>query len=182
MSGFADILKSVAPAIATALGGPLAGAAVSFLASKFGVDPVVVEQTVAGMGPAELVKMKGLDLEFRLEMAKIGISLDLAQIATNTEEAKSTNWWVAGWRPGVGWVCVAILALSYIPKALTLTTFWAYQAYLTFANPGVHLPALPPFPDLGITDILGILGTLLGSAYIAKLRTDEKVKGAEARR
>ncbi|MDE1868323.1 MAG: hypothetical protein KGI08_11535, partial [Thaumarchaeota archaeon] len=61
MSGLSDVLRSVAPMIATALGGPLAGAAVSFLSSKLGVDPALVEQTVAGMTPADLVRMKELD-------------------------------------------------------------------------------------------------------------------------
>ena len=87
MSGLTDILKTVAPALATALGGPLAGAAVGFLASKLGVDASVVEQTVAGMTPADLVKMKELDQQFQLEMAKVGISLDLAQIQANAAEA-----------------------------------------------------------------------------------------------
>lgn len=103
MSGFVDILKAVAPTLATALGGPLAGAAVSFIASKLGVDPAVVEQTVAGMGPADLVKMKQMDLDFQLEMAKLGISLQSQQIAVNIEEAKSESVFVAGWRPAVGW-------------------------------------------------------------------------------
>lgn len=176
-----DILRSVAPTIATALGGPLAGAAVDFIAGKFGTPATAeaVHETLAGLSAADLVKMKEIDAEFQKHMADNGISLQLAQIAVNTEEAKSTNWLVAGWRPAVGWVCVAALALSYMPKAIVLTAFWAYQAYLNLAHPEIEVQALLPFPDLGVTDLLGLLGAILG---IAGMRTVEKVKGAEANR
>ena len=33
------------------------------------------------------------------------------QLQVNLAEAGSTNWWVAGWRPAVGWVCVAGLGV-----------------------------------------------------------------------
>jgi len=175
------VLGSFAPQIATALGGPLAGAAVEFLAGKFGIEPTAeaVQQHIAAMTPADLVKMKEIDVEFQEHMADNGIKLQLAQIAVNAEEAKSPNWFVAGWRPGVGWVCVIALALTYIPKAVVLTVFWAYQAYITLAHPEVKIAALPAFPDLGVTDLLGLLGAILG---IGAMRTVEKVKDAESNR
>jgi holin (3TMs family) len=101
-------------------------------------------------------------------------SLAQAQINVNLQDAKSEHWWQYGWRPAIGWVCVSVLGLSYIPKAIALTAFWSYQCYLLFAHPDVKLPAMPPFPDLGVTDVLGLLGTLLGAGWMAKLRTDEK--------
>lgn len=176
-----DLLKTAAPALATALGGPLAGAAVNFIAGKFGTEATAdaVQQAVAGMTASDMVKMKEIDAEFQEHMADNGIKLQLAQIGVNQEEAKSTNWLVAGWRPAVGWVCVVALALTYIPKALVLTAFWAYQAYLTFAHPEAHVAALPPFPDLGVWDLLGLLGSILG---IGTLRTAEKIKNVEANR
>ena len=176
-----DLLKTAAPMLATALGGPIAGAAVNFLAGKFGTEATAeaVQQAVAGMTAADMVKMKEIDTEFQKHMADNGIAIALAQIAVNVEEAKSLNWFVAGWRPAVGWVCVAALGLSYVPKALVLTAFWAYQAYLNLAHPEIEVQALLPFPDLGVTDLLGLLGAILG---VGILRTVEKVKGAEASR
>lgn len=162
MSGFADILKTVAPALATAIGGPLAGAAVSFLASKLGVDPAVVEQTVAGMGPADLVKLKQMDLDFKIEMAKIGISLDLAQIGVNTEEAKSTDLFVAGGRPFILWVCG--IAFAYVAIVEPLARF---VAQVGFQYHGA-------FPAIDTTLTLQVLGGLLG---LGSLRTVEKLKG-----
>lgn len=118
------------------------------------------------------------------ELAQLASDTDLskAQIAVNLEEAKSTNLFIAGWRPAVGWVCVAVLGMTYIPKALALTVFWSYQAWAVVSHPEAKIPTLPPFPDIGLTDLLGILGTLLGSSYIARLRTSEKMQGVEANR
>ena len=163
---FADILKSVAPTIATALGGPLAGAAVSFLASKLGVDPAVVEQTVAGMGPADLVKMKELDQQFQLDMAKIGISIDMAQIGVNTTEASSTDRFVSGWRPFVGWV--GGVSLAYVAIVEPVARFTA-QVGFQYAG---------PFPVIDTTLTMQVLLGILG---LGGLRTMEKKAGVAAK-
>lgn len=162
MSTLSDILRSVAPTIATALGGPLAGAAVGFLSSKLGVDPTIIQQTVAGMAPADLVKMKELDLQFQLEMARNGISIDLAQIGVNVEEAKSANWWVAGWRPAVGWVCAT--ALAYVTVIEPIARFTAKVGF----SYGGDFPAV---------DLMSLMPVLLGILGLGALRTTEKVQG-----
>lgn len=59
------LLKSVAPGLATAVAGPLGGAAVSAIAAKLGVSDSVeaVAKAVAG-DPAAAVKLQELELEF----------------------------------------------------------------------------------------------------------------------
>ena len=163
MSGLSDVLKTVAPALATALGGPLAGAAVGFIASKLGVDPAVVEQTVAGMTPADLVKMKELDLDFQKFMAENSIKLDLAQLEVNKAEASSANWFVAGWRPFVGWTCA--VALAYVAICEPLARF---IAQVGFAYKGSF-----PIIDTSLT-----MQVLLGMLGLGAMRSVEKVKGA----
>jgi hypothetical protein len=97
------------------------------------------------------------------------IASQQGQLEINKKEAESQNLFVAGWRPAAGWVCVVTLALTYIPKALVLATFWCFQAYAAIrAGQG-----LPIYPDVGLTDVLGLLFSLLG---VASLRTVEKVK------
>ena len=61
---------------------------------------------------AEQAKLKLLEMQQNGELAQLAAATDLAklQIQTNLEEAKSTNWFVAGWRPFVGWICGAGLA------------------------------------------------------------------------
>lgn len=177
------LIKNGLPLLGQAVAGPLGGAALAFLASKLGLSDQTTEamqNAISGMKPEQLVDLKRLDIEFQEHMADNGLKIELSdrdllkeQIKTNQIEAAKPGYF-NGWRPAVGWVCVAILGLSYIPKALALTLWWSVQAYLTFAHPDAKLPGLPPFPDMGLTDVLGILGTLLGSAYMAKLRTDEK--------
>ena len=41
-----DWLKTLAPTLATALGGPLAGLAVNAISSALGIDPSKVEETI----------------------------------------------------------------------------------------------------------------------------------------
>jgi len=41
----------------------------------------------------------------------------LAQIAVNQEDAKG-RWFQAGWRPAVGWVCVAGFAINFLVSPL----------------------------------------------------------------
>jgi len=166
MSGLTDILKSVAPMIATALGGPLAGAAVSFLSSKLGIDPAVVEQTVAGMTPAQLVQMKQYDNEFKLEMAKVGISIDMAQIAVNTEEAKSGSTFVAGGRPAAIWV--GVFSLAY---ASTIEPLMRFVATVMFHYAGA-------FPVLNTTITLQVLFGLLG---LGAYRSFDKYNGTDTK-
>ena len=38
----------------------------------------------------------------------------IAQIEVNRQEASSASLFVAGWRPGAGWVCVAAMANNFI--------------------------------------------------------------------
>jgi hypothetical protein len=82
-----------------------------------------------------------------------------AQASTNTEEAKSANVFVAGWRPFVGWVCGVSFALAYVPKVLVITVLWTYQSFDVINAGGTALPA---YPDLGTGELLTLLGAMFG--------------------
>lgn len=71
MNDLIDMIKTVAPALATAVAGPLGGAAVSAIANKFGVEDSVqaVAQAIAG-DPQAAQKLAELELEYaRLDSA-----------------------------------------------------------------------------------------------------------------
>lgn len=74
------LLGTVAPTIATALGGPLAGLAVKALSASLLGKPDSTEaeiaDAIAGAGPAELLKLKELNATFALEMKKLDIDLE----------------------------------------------------------------------------------------------------------
>ena len=166
---FSDILKSVAPAITTALGGPLAGAAAEFLASKFGISDATqdkIQQVLSGTDPE---KIKELDNSFKEFMARNGIALQLAQIDVNKAEAASTNWFVAGWRPAIGWTCGVAFAYSYI-----LFPFIQFLAY-TWGSADT-VAQLAKLPALDLASMLPVLGGMLG---LGGMRSYEKAQGVQ---
>ena len=96
----------------------------------------------------------------KLELLRLQMSGELAQIAVNTEEAKSSSVFVAGWRPSIGWICSAACAWNWVgmPIAkLVLTLFGVATDALTQANLSEMLPIL-----------IGMLG-------LGGLRTIEKI-------
>jgi hypothetical protein len=65
MDDLMKLAKQYAPSIATALGGPLAGAAVGMIADKLGIPDKTVEGVTAALmgNPANLEKLKEIELE-----------------------------------------------------------------------------------------------------------------------
>ena len=103
------------------------------------------------------------------ELAQLASETDLAklQIQVNVEEAKSTNWFVAGWRPGIGWVCGAGLAYASL-----IEPFARFIAKVWFGYTG-EFPVIST--DLTLQILLGMLG-------LTAARSIEKIKGAEGNR
>lgn len=56
------------------------------------------------------------ELRQRGDLAELNahVQLMLGQLRVNEAEAKNKSLFVAGWRPAVGWVCVAVLVFNYI--------------------------------------------------------------------
>ena len=131
----------------------------------------------------EAITGKGIEdpnkkAEIELKLNQLEQSLKQGQIQINANEAKSTNWFVAGARPSIIWICGAVLALAYIPKAIVLTAMWTLQVYVMIkGEDSGHIQqimqSLPPFPDLGSGGVITLLGSLLG---LGGLRTFEKIK------
>lgn len=74
------ILGTVAPVLATAAGGPLAGVATKAIAAKLlgnaDAKPDDVEAAVLGAGPETLVKLRELDQQFEKDLQAAGIELE----------------------------------------------------------------------------------------------------------
>lgn len=105
-------------------------------------------------------------LQAQAVLEKLKQHPDELQIELNKIEAASSSVFVAGWRPAIGWVCAASLAVYYIPRFVMGTTLWCMAAW--------GQQSLPPLPEMGIGDILGLVGSLLGMSW---LRTAEKRAG-----
>lgn len=71
-------LATVAPALATALGGPMAGVAVSMAGKALGLDNASeqdIAEAVASGDPNVLVKLREVDTQFKLEMKRLDVNL-----------------------------------------------------------------------------------------------------------
>jgi len=90
----------------------------------------------------------------------------MAQVEVNKIEAAHASVFVSGWRPAIGWVCAASMALYYIPMALIGTGLWAWAC--------VQAGVIVPRPEMGIVEIIGLVTSLLG---MGTLRTTEKLNG-----
>lgn len=95
-------------------------------------------------------------------LAELNIALqeELAQTSINQEEAKSSNLFVAGWRPFIGWICGVAFAYHFIIQPLL-------AFILSVAGHKVDLPVFDM--DTLSTVLMGMLG-------LSGLRTLEKVK------
>lgn len=97
------------------------------------------------------------------ERAQLAAALTIVQgqLDANRAEAASPSAFTSGWRPGVGWVCVAALACQYIARPLV-----QWGGIVT----GHPLPDLPGIDDNLWQLMLGLLG-------LGGMRSYEKVKG-----
>jgi len=105
MNDLLALLKGVAPALATAVAGPLGGAAISAIAGKFGVADTVEEVAKAIAGdPAAAQKLAEIDLkQFELENADRDSARHMQEVALQQEDkfAKHFIYWFA-WYWSIG--------------------------------------------------------------------------------
>ncbi len=127
--------------------------AVSALLDRIIPDPVARERA-----KLELLKSERAQ---DLDELRAALSADQAQTDINKVEAASTDRFVAGWRPFIGWVCGVAFAYHFVLQPLL--------AFL-LANSTAAPVVLPAFDmDALSTVLMGILG-------LGGLRTLEKIK------
>lgn len=146
------LVKSIAPTIGTALGGPLGGVAGLALSKALGVDDAVAKDDTAlaaavqGASPDQLLKLKQADQEFALQMQKLGFenlqALE-AIAAGDRADARAREVKTGDWTP------------KALAIAITLG-FFGLLAYLMKFEP----PA-------GSKDILNVMLGALGTAWIS---------------
>jgi Holin of 3TMs, for gene-transfer release len=131
---------------------------------------------VGGLFTSLREAITGKKIEDPTELAKINEQLDAlenalmtGQMEINKQEAASTNWFVAGWRPFIGWVCGAAFAYTYV--------FLPFSQFLvfTFGNTEMinQLNLLPKL-DLGV-----MMPVLLGMLGLGGMRSFEKSNGSQ---
>ena len=107
-----------------------------------------------------------------LEEKRLDQTTDLAQVDVNKIEAASSNFFVAGWRPAVGWVGVLGLAYQFLGYPL-MQWLWAFGQGYDIIPKGLNPP-----PDLDVEQLMTLLAGLLG---FGGMRSFEKHKGVASK-
>lgn len=97
------VLGTVAPVLATAVGGPLAGVATKAIVSALGLDagtsPEQAALAVTNATPDQLILLKRADQEFAAKMKELDIDLVRVEV-DNTKSAREMQIAVRDWIPG----------------------------------------------------------------------------------
>ncbi len=111
------LLGNLAPTIGAAVGGPMGGVAMKFLADKFtGGDTGKVEDFLLAASPDQLKELKLAEIEFEREMRELDIDFERLQAQDRDSArslAKSTTLW-----PQI--VLATLYTTAYI------STLWAF--------------------------------------------------------
>lgn len=90
-----DLVRTAAPLIGTALGGPAGGAALSFLGDKLLGKPNATEAEVAAhvrdMAPDQQIRLTQLQNDFKVAMGQQGIDLERLHIQAQQIEAQDRD-------------------------------------------------------------------------------------------
>lgn len=124
----------------------------------------IIEKIIPDPVAAAAAKQAAFDSAMRGELAYLDadVKLALGQMEINKEEARDPSLFKSGWRPGVGWLCLAGFAYMAVVRPLLP---WI----LTVA--GVTVPPLPPI------DTVEIGALLFGMLGLGGMRSAERMKG-----
>jgi len=159
-----DILKTVAPILGTAIGGPFGGMAAkaitgAILGEDSATDDIeVAKQALTIATPSQLLALKTADQNFKVEMKKLDVDI-LALDADNTKDARAMQKETKSNAPAAIAACV-------------LLGFFGILTAIIF----VELPQTAIQP---LNIMLGVLGTLVvsignfyfGSSHGSKMKT-----------
>lgn len=101
--------------------------------------------------------------QYQLAVQEASAKADEGQRAINQVEAASSSLFVAGWRPGIGWVGAVALGTYYLPQHIMAAVLWVKVAWAA--------QQLPPYP-ISMDDTL--MQLILGLLGLGALRTFEK--------
>jgi hypothetical protein len=134
-------LEQVAPTIATALGGPLAGLAVTAIAKVIGVDEKDVQNTIDSgkMSAEQIAQIKIAEIEFQKQTQELGLNFE--KLATDDRKSSRE---------------MQIATKSWVPSVLSMLVTIGFFGILIWLM--VH-PA-----DTANTPLMIMLGSL-GTAW-----------------
>lgn len=168
LSKIGGLLAQVAPTVATALGGPLAGLAVKTLSeAMFGHQDASESDVSAALmsaTPEQLQKLKETDATFKLKMKELDI--DLEKIAAGDRDSARN---------------MQIRTNDWIPRAMAIMVTFGFFGILAW----LLVRGVPPSGSETLIYMLGALGTAwtgivqfyFGSSAGSKAKTDALAQG-----
>ncbi|WP_299948413.1 hypothetical protein [uncultured Microbulbifer sp.] len=163
------IVKSVAPTLGAALGGPVAGTAVKFLAGALLGDEKATEQDIANTiltaSPKQLLELRNLDNQFKLKMRELDIDVYRLEV----EDRKSAR------QMGIkgGLKAQMVLSFMFIGGYFALT-------FSLFSGEIILTPAIEKTGTLMLGVITGAIPMILqfwfGSSQGSKEKTQAMAK------
>lgn len=114
------LIGTVAPTLAAALGGPLAGVAVGTIADALGLtdkSPEAIEAALINAKPEDLLKIKQAEFQFKLDMKK----LELRPEELEVEDRASARAMYAATKDGLlPWLAVGVVGTFCLVTILML--------------------------------------------------------------
>jgi len=106
-----DWLKQIAPTIATAMGGPLAGMAVSAISKAIGVDPDKVGDLISSnkLSAEQIAQVKIAEIELQKQAQELGLNFEKLEV----EDRKSAREMQATTRSIVPPALAAIITVGF---------------------------------------------------------------------
>jgi hypothetical protein len=135
-----DWLKQIAPTVATALGGPLAGMAVSAISKAIGVDPDKVEDLISSnkLTSDQIAQIKIAEIELQKQAQELGLNFEKLAV----DDRKSAREMQAATR-------------SWVPPLLAASVTVGFFAILG----GMMFGKMSVADNTALTMMLGSLGT-----------------------
>jgi len=162
-----DWLKQIAPTIATAMGGPLAGMAVSAISKAIGVDPSEVGDLISNnkLTAEQIAQVKIAEIELQKQAQELGLNFEKLEV----EDRKSARDMQASTKS---------IVPSLLAGAVTVG-FFSIMVMMLFNNIDSSNPAiLMMLGSLG-TAWTGIIAYYFGSSASSQAKTDLLSKGTK---
>jgi hypothetical protein len=168
LSKIGGLLGQLAPTIATAIGGPVAGMAVKALAGALGLSQDAssddVQTALMNATPEQLAAVKKIDADFKVQMKELDI--DLERIAAGDRDSARN---------------MQMQTNDWIPRAMAVMVTFGFFGILTW----LLTKGVPPTGSETLIYMLGALGTAwtgivqfyFGSSAGSKAKTDALVAG-----
>ena len=155
-----DWLKQIAPTIATAMGGPLAGMAVSAISKAIGVDPDKVGDLISSnkLSAEQIAQVKLAEIELQKQAQELGLNFEKLEV----EDRKSARDMQSATRSMMPPILAGAVTLGFFSIMVMM-----FFNKIDSANPAI----LMMLGSLG-TAWTGIIAYYFGSSAGSQAKTD----------